>query len=61
MNTQEIIQKAKDIFPCGYHFTGMLTDEEWAEIKEVCTVQTFAVHMSGNHTYRIVYLEETNR
>ena len=61
MNTQGIIQKAKDLFPCGYHYTGMLTDEEWAEIKEDCSVQTMAVHMSGNHTYRIVYLEETNR
>lgn len=26
MNAQEIIQKSKDLFPCGYHFTGMLTD-----------------------------------
>ena len=61
MNAQEIIQKAKELYPCGYHYTGMLTEEEWAEIKEVCGVQTMAVHMSGNHTYRIVYLEETKR
>jgi hypothetical protein len=58
MNAQEIIQKAKELLPCGYHFTGMLTYEELAEIKEVCTVQTMAVHMSGNHTYRIVYKGE---
>ena len=58
MNAQEIIQKAKELFPCGYHYTGMFTDEEWEEIKEACSVQTMAVHMSGNHTYRIVYLEE---
>ena len=61
MNTQEIIQKAKELFPCGYHYTGMFTDEEREEIKAVCSVQTTAVHMSGNHTYRIVYLEETKR
>lgn len=60
MNAQEIIQKAKELFPCGYHYTGMFNDEEWAEIKAVCSVQTMAVHMNGNHTYRIVYLEAIN-
>ena len=58
MNTQEIIQKAKDLFPCGYHFTGMLTDEEWAEIKEVCTVQTFGCSHERKPHYRIVYKGE---
>ena len=61
MNTQEIIQKAKDRFPCGYQYAGRLTKVERAEIKEVCSVQTMDVHMSGSHTYRIVYLEETKR
>ena len=59
MNAQEIIQKAKELFPCGYHYTGRLTDEDREEIKAVCNVHTMAVHMSGNHTYRIVYLEES--
>ena len=61
MNTQEIIQKAKELFPCGYQYAGRLTKVERAEIKEFCIIQAMAVLMSGNHTYRIVYKGETKR
>jgi len=55
MNAQEIIEKAKALLPCGFHYTGALTDEDREVIKKVCRIDCLSVSMDGNHTYRILY------
>lgn len=55
MTSEEIIQKAKEAYPCNYEHKGNLEEKKMEKLKKVCDVNTFSVSMAGNHVYHIKY------
>lgn len=58
LNIEDTIERAKEKYPVGVHFKGMITEEEMTELEKVCDVQCSYVYMNGEGEYRIVYRQD---
>lgn len=55
---EEIIEKAKNKYPCEFYYTGTLSAVELDEIEKYCHIHCLSIFMNGTGTFGIRYLKE---
>ena len=58
MTAEELIQKAKEAYPCNFEYAGKMEDDDREKIEKFCDINIFSVRMTGNHIYHIKYRKE---
>lgn len=56
--SQNIIERAKRIYPISFYYRGYLTDKKYNEIEKQCKIQCSSIYMDGSRMYCIRYKGE---